>query len=374
MKTNISTLSILSICLIFILISCKSPKEQGLLNETTQKVKTEAKATASATASSNSKTKKIEKSRVMFYNIENLFDTIDDPKNEGDDEYTPKSEKNWSEERYNKKLSDLAKVIKLANTPDIIGLGEVENRKVIEDLAKKIGNKNWDIVHQDSPDERGIDVGFLYNKDVLKVDKFEAIKINLPKAKNTNGVLDDDFTRDILYISGTINKENVHIFVNHWPSRRSPDIARITTALEVAKRTNKILKNNPKANIIVMGDLNDEPTNKSLESTLNVKNPEDGKITDNDLYALTYPIFKAEKGTYNYKGDINMLDHIIVSGNMLNGKNKIQTQVKDFKILQEDFMIFKHPKYGEMASRTYGSEYYGGISDHFPIYTDLYFK
>ncbi len=314
-----------------------------------------------------------EKIRVMFYNIENLFDTVDDPNNKGDNEYLPTSNMQWTPERYKKKLNDLKKVINVAETPDLIGFSEVENKKVVEDLAKTIGEKDWGVVHNDSPDERGIDVALLYNKKVFSVKEKDFIQVNLPEVKNDRGKLEKDFTREILYVSGKLDKETVHIFVNHWPSRRSPDEARIAAAKEVAKRTDKILAKNENDKIIIMGDFNDEPANLSIAKTLKAKNPD---AVDNfektALYNLAYPAYRNNQGSYNYKGDINMLDHIIVSGNMLTGKNNIVTNDKYFNIVQKDFMIYEHPKYGKMANRTFGKEYYGGISDHFPIYTDIY--
>lgn len=314
-----------------------------------------------------------EKVRVMFYNIENLFDTLDDPNNPRDNEYLPESGKEWTQARYEKKLKDLKKVINLADTPDLIGLSEVENKKVVEDLAATIGEKEWGVVHNDSPDERGIDVAFIYNKKIMKVKNTDFINVQLPKVKNEKGQLESDFTREILYVEGMLNKEKVHIFVNHWPSRRNPDEFRMNAASELEKRTEKILAKDADANIIIMGDLNDEPNNKSLTVSLKAKNPK-SKIEKAALYNLSYPLFQNQKGTYNYKGNINMLDQIIVSGNMLLPDEKINTKYQDFKIVQEDFMIYKHPEYGNMANRTFGREYYGGISDHFPVYIDLYLK
>ncbi|UCG28258.1 MAG: hypothetical protein JSV24_02540, partial [Bacteroidales bacterium] len=210
---------------------------------------------------------------IVFYNVENLFDTENDPAIL-DDEFTPDSEKMWDAERYEKKLDDIAEVlgsIRKRDLPEIIGLCEVENRKVLEDLinAKKLRREEFGIVHQDSPDARGIDVALLYRKERFKILAQKVLPVDFP--------FDTIRTRDILYVKGeTGDPETFHVFVNHWSSRTEGDKTterrRIYAAVSLRKSVDSILNFEPDAKIIIMGDFNDEPTNMSLHTVLNAGN------------------------------------------------------------------------------------------------------
>jgi len=299
--------------------------------------------------------------RIGFYNVENLFDTIDSPLRK-DDEFTPQSEKKWNTERYQKKLNDLAKVIAAMGTPTILGLSEVENRQVCEDLGRTeaLRNANYVTIHQQSPDFRGIDVALMFQKDKFRLITSNLVRISFPAA-----IVEDYTTRDILYVRGILDgKEEVHIFVNHWPSRRGGEEAsepkRVYVAQQLRKYTEKILAKNPDANIISMGDFNDESDNKSLSVEL-------GDSFHNCMAALD----RAGKGTYNYRGDWNMIDHILVSKALQEGRGNLTAN--EGVIFQEEWMMFQSKKYGATPNRTYGGpNYYGGFSDHLPIYVDLY--
>lgn len=304
--------------------------------------------------------------RIGFYNVENLFDTKDDPA-KADEEFMPTAKKKWTMERYQDKLNKINQVIEQMNTPELIGLCEVENKGVLEDLISSSSNlKGYDIVHYESPDFRGIDVALMYDKDEFEVISSKAIPINFPKK-----IVENYTTRDILYVKGKINdKEEVHVFVNHWPSRRGGLKASQPKRVYVANQLNKaiapILAQNANANIIIMGDMNDETDNKSVEEVLNAKAPNKKGQLINCMAELD----EAGKGTYNYRGNWNMLDQIILSPHLYNSTGNLS--YKNTVIFQADWLMFAHDKYGLTPSRTYGGpNYYGGYSDHLPVYVEL---
>lgn len=307
---------------------------------------------------------------VAFYNVENLFDTVNEPgKNDG--EFTPDSEKKWTEERYSKKVNDIAKVLGAINKnelPEIIGLCEVENRKVLEDLVQtdvlEIGK--YEIVHFESPDFRGIDCALLFRPDEFRMLKSSPVQVSFSDEPNYT-------TRDILYVKGeTKNKEEFHIFVNHWPSRiggnDETEPKRVAVATILKSKIDSVQNENSRANIIVLGDMNDEPSNKSLISVLGAKSPD----TENAaLINLMFPIYKNKLGSYYYRGNWNMLDNIVVSANLLDNKG-FRCVEKQGAVFYESWMEYKN-KNGEISpNRTYGGpNYYGGVSDHFPVYFKL---
>lgn len=305
--------------------------------------------------------------RIGFYNVENLFDTVDDP-NTADEEFMPTAKKKWTLERYNDKLAKIDQIITSIKSPDLIGLCEVENKKVIEDLINQSTNLKgkYGIVHYESPDFRGIDVGLLYNQETFEVTDSKAIPINFP-AK----IVKNYTTRDILHVKGLMNKkEETHIFVNHWPSRRGGLKKSQPKRIFVAEQLNKVIKPilaaNPKANIIIMGDMNDETDNKSVANVLSAT----AATGNGTLINCMADLDKEGKGTYNYKGNWNMLDQIILSPNLYNNTGAFQ--YKSTVLFQAEWMMFKSDKYGLTPSRTYGGpKYYGGYSDHLPVYVEL---
>lgn len=302
---------------------------------------------------------------IAFYNTENLFDTIDDP-NKKDDEFTPNSKKQWNEKRYQKKITNIAHVlssIDKESLPTLIGLCEVENQKVLEDLVASpaLAKGNYSIAHIESPDIRGIDVALLYRSNDFKIKQKEAIPIYFP------GELDYK-TRDILHVSGKIGKENFDVYVNHWPSRiggmKKSEPKRVLVASVLKKKIKKVLRNDPETNIIIMGDMNDEPTNKSLLKMLDAKAPEAGSEFSNLMFYLD----QQNLGSYNYRGNWNMLDNLIVSASLLNHSGWDVENAKGY-IFRKKWMEYTNKKGETSPSRTYGGpNYYGGISDHFPVY------
>jgi len=308
----------------------------------------------------------VQEIRFAFYNVENLFDIYDAPITK-DEEFTPTGKKKWTEERYQKKLDQLSTVVADLKFPDILGVCEVENKKVLLDWAahRKLVDQNYHIVHFDSPDIRGIDNGLLYRKDHFTVLEKAAYKIDFPKE-----IVENYTTRDILYVKGKYRGELLHIFVNHWPSRRGgvreSEPKRVYVASQLREKTDAIYAKDPKANILIMGDLNDETDNKSVLNTLGAGAPD---LTQTQyLYNFTQPLDAAGEGSYRYKANWNMLDQIIVSPNLTSGKLRA---VKAY-IFQPEYLNYMDKKYGKKPNKTYGGpNYYGGYSDHYPVYLEL---
>ncbi len=319
---------------------------------------------------SNDKYKSKRNLTIAFYNVENLFDIANEP-GKRDGEFTPVGSKKWTGERYQKKLDTLSRVLSSINEnelPEIIGLCEVENRKVVADLANsgQLAKGNYKIIHYESPDFRGIDCALIYRSDEFKVIESFPVKVTFKDDSNYT-------TRDILYVKGkTNNREEFHIFVNHWPSRigglAKTEPKRIEVARILKSKIDSVLATSPKAKIIVLGDMNDEPSNKSLAEILSAHKPE----TDNaELVNLMYPIHQNNLGSYNYRGNWNMLDNIVVSTNLLDKKGFECIDKKGF-VFSTVWMEHKNRNGQISPSRTYGgSNYYEGISDHFPVYFTL---
>ena len=222
--------------------------------------------------------------RLMFYNVENLFDTENDSLT-NDDEFLPEGLRFWTNKRYWEKLQHISAVIASIggwNPPEIVGLCEIENRKVLEDLCFKssLSNLNYKIIHKESPDPRGIDVAFLYQPKKFKPLTYKAIKITIPFNPGFR-------TRDILYVKGeTKNNDTLHVFINHWPSRTGGQLEsepnRIAVSSILERKLIRFLLSNPVAKIIIIGDMNDYPENKSLTEILNARRNFD-LITDSRI-------------------------------------------------------------------------------------------
>ena len=307
---------------------------------------------------------------VVFYNVENLFDT-ENTKGGNDAEFTPQGTNEWTADRYIKKVNDISKVLSSVNKnelPEIIGLCEIENRKVLDDLVKTklLKEGNYEIEHFESPDFRGIDCALLYRPDEFKVIKSTQIHVAFADDPKYT-------TRDILYVKGeTRNREEFHIFVNHWPSRigglEQTEPKRVAVAQMLKSKTDSVLKINRNANILVMGDLNDEPSNKSISEVLAAKSPE---VKNATLVNLMFPVHKNKKGSYNYRGNWNMLDNIIVSAGLLDD-NGFQCVEKQGFVFHEKWMEYEDKTNGTTPNRTYGGpNYYGGVSDHFPVFANF---
>ena len=303
----------------------------------------------------------------MFYNVENLYDTINDPKT-NDDEFTPSAKVPWTKARLETKIKHTAQVITdIASPamPDLIGFAEIENQQVLEMLtaSAELNKTKYGIVHYDSPDERGIDVAILYNPATFKVVSSEPLHVTLP---------DNDLTRDILYVKGKLNSgEILHVFINHWPSRREGSeisaAKRMVAANVLRAKLDAIQKSEKSPNILILGDFNDEPSDKSITEGLKATCP-DQAISNNNLYGLLYPEFKKGEGSLFYK-DWDLFDQIIVSGNLLSTKKGLKTSVSNAGIFKAEYLLFKNKTGESRPNRTMsGDKYFGGYSDHLPVY------
>ncbi len=310
---------------------------------------------------------------VVFYNVENLFDIIDDNIT-NDDEFTPSGKKHWDRIKLDKKINHLYKVILALGKwepPPIIGLAEVENKNVIEQLVYKtpLKNFNYSIVHYDSPDKRGIDVAMLYRKNYFDTLFTESIMVRFP----FNPLLKK---RDILYCKGLVYDSIVlHIFVNHWPSRyggvMSTQKLREYSARCLRKKVDSLFKNNSEANIIIMGDFNDEPSDPSIKDELIIPcNRSSGNECLINLMAVEDLNFQ---GTIKYKSEWYIFDQIIVSNSLMTGANSIKLAKLNAFIFAPDFLLIEDPRYlGVKPYRTYnGPRFLNGFSDHLPVFIEL---
>lgn len=300
---------------------------------------------------------------LAFYNLENLFDTLNDPLTL-DDDFTQSSDKGWNDKRFRKKIKKLGRVISqigyeaVLHPPVITGVAEVENKAVLDELiaSKFLKNKGYRYVHFDSPDERGIDTALLYREEYFDVLHQEVFPIYL---------LDDrgerDYTRDVLYIKGRLENELLHILVNHWPSRRAgaseTSHKRVAAANVNKEIIAKIYRENSDAKIIIMGDFNDDPNCDSIQV-----------LMEANLYNPMELLHTKYSGSLNYKGAWNLFDQILISTNFLKHHGNLFRfeQAKIFNAIQ--LQEFKG-KYKGNPFRTFvRNRYLGGISDHFPVY------
>jgi hypothetical protein len=311
---------------------------------------------------------------VAFYNLENLFDTLDTP-DKNDFEYTPEGNKDWNTKKYYSKQENMAKVISqigadLTKTaPAVIGVSEIENRNVLEDLIKMPALKpyNYKIVHYESPDRRGIDVALLYQESIFTVTNSLAAKLTVEEKE-------DFFTRDQLVVSGLLDGEKIHFIVNHWPSRyggeKKSRPMRNAAADLCRSLADSIMNEDPRAKIIIMGDLNDDPNNESLLKHLNAKRDE-RTTKEGDLFNTTYPLFKKGIGTLAYRDNWNLFDQIIVSYPLL-GEDRSTFKFYKTLIFNKDFLTQQEGRYRGYPLRTHaGGVYKNGYSDHFPVYLYL---
>ncbi|MCB0819695.1 MAG: endonuclease [Bacteroidetes bacterium] len=331
----------------------------------------------SCKTSSSKKGKADQPFRVMFYNVENLFDSWDDPAIE-DEEFLPAAERAWDETKLSVKLNNISEVIQsLGQTgllPDMVGFCEVENRKVLDFLLTRTTLKSlgYSIVHFDSPDKRGIDVALIYRKDRVKPLKMNKYPVIFP------GDMEKP-TRDILYVKAELpNKSQLHVLVNHWPSRsggqEETEPKRMMAAKTAKRLCDSISFNDAQANILLMGDFNDYPNNKSITESLAAQG--DTTVAGAKLYDLMYWQMAEGVGSHQYKGEWGFLDQFILSGSVMSGSNGLKTNFNSAKVFRPDFLVEKNEKYGNwQPKRTYGgTKYLGGYSDHLPVYIDLRMK
>jgi predicted extracellular nuclease len=311
---------------------------------------------------------------IAFYNLENLFDTINDP-NIIDEEYLPESKLQWNTTRYNKKLQNLSEIIAGMGKqgPDMLGICEIENKKVVEDLTATLKpvTGDYSIVHFNSTDRRGIDVGFIYKPSTLTVLNAHPVRVSFSYDTGMR-------TRDILYVKGLHKSgkvtDTLFFLVNHFPSRRGGDSSnrlRVTVAQRNKVIIDSILSKNARAKIMLLGDLNDEPYNESIHNTLNATTSTDS-LVPGKLYNAMGPAKARKEGTLFYKGQFNLLDNIVISQGLIKASKGLTLDGTEGFIYKTDKSQQTDEKYKGAPLRTFvGTRYFGGYSDHFPVYINL---
>jgi hypothetical protein len=313
---------------------------------------------------------------IAFYNLENLYDTLNDPL-KSDEEFLPDGSKHYTGETYLDKLgklSDVLSQIGTDRTPDgwsVLGCAEIENEQVLKDLAAtpKLASRNIKVVQYDSPDDRGVDVALLYQPKYFTPLHSEPLNVPL---KNSDGT--DRRTRDILYVYGMYDGEPMHFFVNHWPSRRGGEEAsapgRALAASICRARMDSILKLDPDSKIVVMGDLNDDPVSPSVAKVIGAKGDK-AQVGRSGMFNPWMEPYKKGIGTLAYNDSWNLFDQIIVSGGLLD-KEHDGFFFHAAHIFRKPWMEQSTGRYKGYPKRTYDfDKYQGGYSDHFPTYIEL---
>jgi hypothetical protein len=303
--------------------------------------------------------------RIVFYNVENLFDCKKDTLTK-DNEFLPDGLYGWTPGKFFNKLQTIGKVLLSTGgweAPEIIGLAEVENQSVLNLLASRLPLSpfGYKVVHYESPDIRGIDVALLYRPDKFSVLYSVPLAVNIPE--------DHLFkTRDILYVKGVVlNKDTLHIFVNHWPSKLGGEKLSTPHRMAAAQCINKVidslLADNPTARILVMGDLNDVPSSPVVLSLVRKD-----RLSEN---LMAIPLKKKDKGSYKFSGKWSIIDQIIVSSALLK-KNGLHVK-NGACIFAASYLLVSDETFGgEKPFRSFlGPRYIGGYSDHLPVFVDL---
>lgn len=306
---------------------------------------------------------------VAFYNLENLFDTIN---NNGkyDLEFSPKGSRQWNAEKYHSKINNLARAISSMTTPTtpmgpaVIGVSEIENKSVLDDLVRQPSIRKWhlQVVHHDSPDRRGVDVGLLYNPRLFKLVDVSNTPLIIPSNPTFR-------TRDQMCVTGVMGGDTVSIIVNHWPSRlggqEQSSYLREAAAALSKHIADSLWSIRPNQGVIIMGDLNDDPQDKSCAVELGAKREAAG-VTAHGFYNPWWKMLDDGIGTLAYKSQWNLFDQIIVSGTLLEqntgGLRYWKCQVNNF-----DFLIDRQGNRQGYPLRTFASgSWLNGYSDHFP--------
>ena len=338
----------LSLLVALVMVSCHSSKQ-------------------SASQAGKSGEKKYAVYSVAFYNLENLFDTIHDA-GKNDYEYLPEGKNKWNSMKYRSKQHNMAKVISGLSTdmlpmgPAIIGVTEIENRRVLEDLVKQpeLAERGYEIIHVEGPDRRGVDCAFLYNPKLFKLETTKLAPYY---------TVDNDTTyrtRGFLIAGGTLHGERIHFIVNHWPSRGAASPARERAGELVRVIKDSLLTAYPGTSVVIMGDLNDDPMDKSIAESLGAKR-EQSETGVSDLYNPWWnTLVKDGIGTLKYQGKWNLFDQIIISGNLL-GTDRSALKYLKHEIYVRDYMLQQEGKYKGYPHRTHASgSWLNGYSDHLP--------
>lgn len=308
---------------------------------------------------------------IAFYNLENVFDTINDPDIFLNEEFTPESDKHWNTEKYFSNMDRMAGVISgigadlTGSAPAIIGVSEIENLTVLKDLvnAEPIAKYDYQIVHFDGPDRRGVDCALLYRPEYFEVTNTEMYPVIM---EDTSFI-----TRDQLLVSGKLDGEEIHIIILHWPSRRGGEkksAAKREAAADVTRYiVDSLLAADKNAKVICMGDLNDDPVNSSVKNHLNTVGEQE-KAIDGILFNPMLKLYKKGIGSLAYRDKWNLFDQIVISPSFLD-KDKSSYRYYKVFVHNKPFLMQKDGKYKGYPLRTYvGNTYKGGYSDHFPVY------
>jgi hypothetical protein len=318
--------------------------------------------------------KKLQVYPIGFYNLENLYypvckDSLFYPNTTDslrDREFSPEGSYAWTMDKYEKKQSNMAYALNQMGKEFgglvMVGVSEIGNRKVLEDLVEtqELKHRGLKIVHYESPDWRGVDVGFLYDPAVFTVTSSKPYPYNL---KSNPGFR----TRDVLLVSGLLAGEPVHVLVNHWPSRRGLKSVELREhAASIDKHiVDSLRQADPAAKVIIMGDLNDDPTDKSCRLVLGAKRRVKD-VKEGDLFNTMWEFYAKGIGSLCYQGQWNLFDQIIISGNLL-GKDHSTLKFMKAEVFNKDFLIQKTGRYKGYPLRTYsGGIFQNGYSDHFP--------
>lgn len=304
---------------------------------------------------------------IAFYNLENLFDTLHD-NGKNDYEFLPDGTNKWGKMKYENKLANMSKVLaelctdRLPKGAAIIGVSEIENRRVLEDLLKQpaLKDRGYQIIHHEGPDRRGVDCAFFYNPRFFQLESSRLVPYIYPDNDTTYA------TRGFLLASGKMAGENLHVIVNHWPSRAAVSFYRELGGTQVRAIKDSILAADPDAKVIIMGDLNDDPKDKSVSDALGAKH----KIKDcgnHDLYNPWWDmLYKTGQGTLLYDGKWNLFDQIIFTGNML-GKDRSTLKYYKNEVFLRDYLIQQEGRFKGNPKRTHASGVWlNGYSDHLP--------
>lgn len=316
----------------------------------------------------NAQDKKYTVYGMAFYNVENLFDTVNSD-DTNDEEFTPDGGYHWNEMKYENKLKNISTVLNqlggkyCPQGPAVVGLAEVENRKVLEDLVAygNFADKNYQIVHEESPDYRGIDVALIYNPAIFTLESHKTYPFEL----------DEDMkykTRDQLLVTGHISGEKVHVIVNHWPSRRAKSIRREQAAAVTRAIVDSLLYDDASAKIFVMGDFNDDPTNNSIKKVLKGKRKK-SEVQNDEMYNPYWDFYAQGIGTLGYKGSWSLFDQILMSKGLIDADKKKLFYWKS-EIFNKDFLINQEGQFKGYPKRTHSKGIYlNGYSDHLPVIT-----
>jgi hypothetical protein len=325
----------------------------------------------------NAQEKKYKVAIIGFYNLENFYDTIDDPSKD-DAEFLPNGSYGYTGAVYKDKVNHLSDVISLIGTDAsadglaLMGCAEIENDTVLNDLihTPKLEMRHYKIVHYNSPDVRGVDVAMLYNPKYFTPKYSAPLFVPLFEADGTT----PRYTRDVLYVEGQLMGEQVYVFVNHWPSRRGGEEAsapnRAIAAGICRHKMDSIFDKNPNAKIILMGDLNDDPVSPSMTQVIKAKG-DIKEVKAGEMYNPWMSYYKSGIGTLAYNDAWNLFDQIVVSSAWLD-KNQKGLFFKEADIFKKPWMIQQSGRYKGYPKRTYDfNNYMGGYSDHFPTYLIL---